>query len=221
MMFGLRSLSLSLLSLLGLLFSLSCGGSAPPPAKEEPAAEKAPAPEAAPAAPVDLAGPGVEMKTSMGTMVIELYPDKAPKTVENFLRYVSDGFYDGTIFHRVVRNFVIQGGGFTPDMNEKATRPPIENEAANGLLNLRGTLSMARTDDPNSATSQFFINTKDNPPLDHRDVSVRGYGYAVFGKVVSGLEVLDAIGTVATSTRGPYDDVPNETVVIESVRVIN
>jgi cyclophilin family peptidyl-prolyl cis-trans isomerase len=220
-MLGLRTVSW--LSLPGLLFSLACGGSAPAPEAEK-AAEEAPAPEAAPepaAAPVDLAGPGVEMKTSKGTMVIELYPDKAPKTVENFLRYTRDGFYDGTIIHRVVRNFVIQGGGFTPDMTEKTTREPIENEAANGLLNLRGTLSMARTDDPHSATSQFFINTKDNPALDHRDMSVRGYGYAVFGKVVSGLDVLEKIGAVATSSRGMHDDVPNETVVIESMRVLN
>jgi peptidyl-prolyl cis-trans isomerase B (cyclophilin B) len=220
MMLGLRSLSL--LSLLGLLFTLACGGSSSPPREEPAAAEpEAPAPQAAPAPEVELAGPGVEMRTSMGTMVIELYPDKAPKTVENFLRYVNEGFYDGTIFHRVVRNFVIQGGGFTSDMTEKATHDPIENEAANGLLNLRGTLSMARTDDPHSATSQFFVNTKDNPPLDHRDMSVRGYGYAVFGKVVQGLDVLDKIGAVATSSRGMHDDVPNEIVVIESVRAVN
>ncbi|HEY7699734.1 MAG TPA: peptidylprolyl isomerase [Vicinamibacteria bacterium] len=163
----------------------------------------------------------VEMRTSKGTMKIELYPDKAPKTVENFLRYARDGFYDGTVFHRVIQGFMIQGGGFTPDMSEKATRAPIQNEASNGLKNVRGSLAMARTNDPHSASAQFFINTVDNPFLDFQSETVQGWGYAVFGKVVEGLETLDAIKKVATRNRGEYDDVPVDPVIIESVRVLN
>jgi peptidyl-prolyl cis-trans isomerase B (cyclophilin B) len=163
----------------------------------------------------------VEMRTSKGTMKIELYPDKAPKTVENFLRYARDGFYDGTVFHRVIQGFMIQGGGFTPDMSEKATRAPIQNEASNGLKNVRGSLAMARTNDPHSASAQFFINTVDNPFLDFQSETVQGWGYAVFGKVVEGLETLDAIKKVTTGNRGEYDDVPVDPVVIESVRVLN
>jgi cyclophilin family peptidyl-prolyl cis-trans isomerase len=163
----------------------------------------------------------VEMRTSLGTMRIELYPDKAPKTAENFLQYARGGFYDGTIFHRVIEGFMIQGGGFTPDMTEKDTRAPIENEAANGLKNVRGSLAMARTGDPHSASSQFFINTVDNPFLDFTAKTVQGYGYAVFGQVVEGLGTLDAIKKVATGSRGGHDDVPVDVVVIESVRVLN
>jgi cyclophilin family peptidyl-prolyl cis-trans isomerase len=163
----------------------------------------------------------VEMRTSQGTMKIELYPDKAPRTVENFLQYVRAGFYDGTIFHRVIEGFMIQGGGFAPDMTEKETRPPIQNEAANGLKNVRGSIAMARTGDPHSASAQFFINTVDNPFLDFTEESVQGYGYAVFGQVVEGLETLDAIKKVATGSRGGHDDVPTSAVVIESVRVLN
>jgi cyclophilin family peptidyl-prolyl cis-trans isomerase len=163
----------------------------------------------------------VEMRTSLGTMKVELYPDKAPKTAENFLQYAREGFYDGTVFHRVISGFMIQGGGFTPDMSEKETRAPIENEASNGLKNVRGSLAMARTGDPHSASSQFFINTVDNPFLDFQDESVRGWGYAVFGKVVEGLETLDAIKKVSTRSRDGQDDVPLDPVVIESVRILN
>ena len=164
--------------------------------------------------------PVVEMQTSLGAIRLELYPDKAPITVDNFLDYVRDGFYDGTIFHRVVPGFVIQGGGFTADMTEKDTRAPIENEAHNGLLNSRGTICMARTPDPHSATSQFFINTVDNAALDFRDRTQRGFGYAVFGKVVEGLEVIDAIEKVDTTFVDGYDDVPREPVIIETARII-
>jgi cyclophilin family peptidyl-prolyl cis-trans isomerase len=169
----------------------------------------------APAATADTGNPKVTMETSKGTMVIELYPKEAPKTVENFLAYVDDGFFAGTIFHRVIPGFVIQGGGFTADMERKETRKPIVNEADNGLKNLRGTLSMARTNNPDSATSQFFINLRDNAALDHNATSA---GYAVFGKVIEGLDVIDAIAAVPTTTRGPYRDVPREPVVIKGVK---
>lgn len=167
------------------------------------------------------ANPMVEMKTSLGTLSIELYPDKAPKTVENFLQYVKDGFYNGTVFHRVVPGFVVQGGGFDKSETQKATRSPIPNEASNGLKNTRGTLSMARTMDPNSATSQFFINLSDNVMLDFRDPSPRGIGYAVFGKVVQGMEVVDKMATVERAPK-PYalDGSPVTPIVIESARVV-
>ncbi len=155
--------------------------------------------------------PRVVMETSLGTMVIELYPAKAPITVKNFLDYVDSGFYDGTIFHRVIPGFVIQGGGFDAKMNRKSTRPPIKNEADNGLKNLRATLSMARTSNINSATSQFFINLKNNGALDHGS---RGFGYAVFAKVVKGFNVMDKIAGVKTTTRGHYRDVPAEPVIL-------
>jgi len=158
------------------------------------------------------------MKTSKGDIVIELYPDKAPVTVENFLAYVDSKFYDGTIFHRVIKGFMIQGGGLTPEMKEKGTkRPPIKNEADNGLKNLRGTLAMARTADINSATCQFFINLVDNAFLDHVPGDPAKFGYAVFGKVIKGMEVVDAIASVPTTTKGMYRDVPVEPVVIISV----
>jgi peptidyl-prolyl cis-trans isomerase A (cyclophilin A) len=159
--------------------------------------------------------PVVIMKTSMGDIHIELLPGEAPATVANFLQYADDGFYDGTIFHRVIDGFMVQGGGFTADMEKKRTRSPIKNEAKNGLENKRGTLSMARTTDVNSATSQFFMNLVDNRALDH---GVRGYGYAVFARIVQGMDVLDRIGKVETTTRKGYRDVPEEPVVIESVK---
>lgn len=159
-----------------------------------------------------------EMKTSKGTMTLELYPDKAPKTVENFAKYVEAGFYDGTIFHRVISGFMIQGGGFEPGMQQKSTNPPVPNEANNGLKNQFGTLAMARTNDPHSATAQFFINVKDNGFLDFTAESANGWGYCVFGKVVEGDDVLNAIAGVATGVQGHHADVPNEDVVIESVR---
>ncbi len=165
------------------------------------------------------ANPMVVMETSLGTMTIELYKDQAPKSVENFLAYVSSGFYEGTVFHRVIPGFMIQGGGMTADLNRKAPRGPIENEATNGLKNARGTLAMARTADVNSATSQFFINTVDNAMLDHRSTNPSEFGYAVFGMVTEGMDVVDKIRAVPTGTRGPFQDVPNEPVVIQSVRV--
>jgi cyclophilin family peptidyl-prolyl cis-trans isomerase len=161
--------------------------------------------------------PRVLMKTSKGDIVIELFADKAPITVNNFLSYVDEKFYDGTIFHRVVKGFVIQGGGLTADFVTKKTKPPIKNEANNGLKNLRGTIAMARTSDINSATCQFFINLVDNPFLDHRDDTPEGFGYAVFGRVVSGLEVVDAIGNSPTMTYRGYRDVPRETITIISI----
>lgn len=165
--------------------------------------------------------PTVLMRTSVGDLRIELYPEDAPETVDNFLRYVEDGFYDGTIFHRVVRGFVIQGGGFTAEMQEKETRDPIQNEARNGLQNLRGTLSMARTMDPHSASSQFFVNTKDNPVLDHTSPTPRGWGYAVFGKVVSGMEAVDRIEGSPVVSRAGHNDVPDVPIVIEEATVLS
>ncbi|UCF07003.1 MAG: peptidyl-prolyl cis-trans isomerase [bacterium] len=162
----------------------------------------------------------VLFETNVGNFTVELYPNEAPITVENFLNYVDKKFYDGTIFHRVIPTFVVQGGGFTPDMMKKATAPPIKNEATNDLKNLKYTLSMARTNDINSATSQFFINLKDNTALDHRDTSARGYGYAVFGKVVEGTEVVEKIKNVKTTTKSGYRDVPVKPVIVKSARTI-
>ncbi len=162
----------------------------------------------------------VRMKTSLGDIVLELYPGKAPATVKNFLRYVDEGFYDGTIFHRVINGFMIQGGGYTPEMERKQTHAPVPNEADNGLKNDRGTIAMARTSDPNSATAQFFINLVDNDFLNHRDKSFRGWGYAVFGKVVSGMDVVDRIAGVNTTTKQGMRNVPEQEVLIESVRRI-
>ncbi len=158
--------------------------------------------------------PVVVMETSMGDITIELYKDKAPKSVENFLSYVKEDFYTGTIFHRVIKNFMIQGGGFTTAMVKKPVKPPIVNEATNGLHNNRGTIAMARTMDPNSATSQFFINTKDNAGLDRPQEK---NGYAVFGKVISGMGVVDQIENVSTTTKGSYQNVPVMPVVIKKV----
>jgi cyclophilin family peptidyl-prolyl cis-trans isomerase len=164
------------------------------------------------------ANPKVIMKTSKGDITLELYPDKAPVTVKNFLAYVDKSFYDGTIFHRVIRDFMIQGGGLTADFQEKAALAPIKNEAGNGLGNTRGTIAMARTSEVNSATCQFFINTVDNPFLDHKDNTSDGFGYCVFGKVVSGMDVVDAIRAVPTMRAHGAADVPRETVTILSVR---
>ena len=169
-------------------------------------------------AAASLAAPSVEMQTSMGTIVIELNSEKAPGSVENFLKYANEGFYDGTIFHRVIEDFMIQGGGFTPAMEEKKAGKPIQNEAKNGLRNQRGTIAMARRPDPHSATAQFFINRKDNPRLDYPGHD--GWGYAVFGKVVQGMDVVDKIAKVSTGTRGTYQNVPLEPIVIQSVKVI-
>lgn len=161
--------------------------------------------------------PMVLMSTSMGDIKIELYPDKAPVTVENFLGYVRDGFYDGTIFHRVIPGFMIQGGGFTPDMNQKQTKGPIKNEADNGLKNDKGTIAMARTNVVDSATSQYFINVANNDFLNH---SSRDFGYAVFGKVVEGMDVVDRIAAARTGSVGMFRDVPEEAIVIKSVKVL-
>ncbi len=156
----------------------------------------------------------LKFKTSKGEFTVELFTAEAPVSSENFLAYVDSGHFDGTVFHRVIPGFMVQGGGMTADMKQKPTRAPIENEAKNGLKNTRGTLSMARTNDINSATSQFFINVADNDFLDNRPGS---YGYAVFGKVTSGMDVVDAIVAVKTGNRGGHQDVPVEPVVIESV----
>ena len=161
------------------------------------------------------------MTTTVGPMTIELDADNAPKTVENFLSYVAGGFYDGTIFHRVIDNFMIQGGGFTADMEQKATQAPIENEANNGLKNQRGTIAMARTQDPHSATAQFFINVQDNDFLNHTGENMQGWGYAVFGKVTDGEDVLDKIRCVQTGSQAGHQDVPVEPIIIESVAIIN
>jgi len=162
--------------------------------------------------------PRVVLETNHGNIILELYPDKAPQSVGNFLAYVDEGYYSGTIFHRVIDGFMIQGGGFADDMTQKSTKNGVPNEADNGLKNSRGTVAMARTTDPHSATSQFFINLVDNAPLDHTDKTPRGWGYTVFGKVVEGMDVVDAIAKAPTGTVGPFRDVPSETVVIVSAQ---
>jgi peptidyl-prolyl cis-trans isomerase B (cyclophilin B) len=163
----------------------------------------------------------VLMTTTVGPLTLELDTDNAPKTVDNFLSYVADGFYDGTIFHRVIDNFMIQGGGFTADMEQKDTKAPVENEANNGLRNNRGTIAMARTQDPHSATAQFFINVQDNDFLNHTGENIQGWGYAVFGKVTDGEDVLDKIRCVQTGGQGGHQDVPVEPIIIESVTLID
>ena len=160
----------------------------------------------------------VLLSTSLGEIKIELYDKEAPETVSNFLGYVNDGFFDGTIFHRVIAGFMIQGGGFTPDMQQKSTKPPIKNEATNGLKNELGTLAMARTNVVDSATSQFFINVKDNDFLNHQGQA--NFGYCVFGKVVEGLDVVHQIEAVATGRSGMHDDVPVTPVVIQSAKEV-
>ena len=157
------------------------------------------------------------METSMGTITLELDDAKAPETVANFVQYAKDGHYDGTIFHRVIDGFMVQGGGFTKDMHQKATREPIRNEAMNGLKNLRGTIAMARTMVVDSATSQFFINLVDNSFLDFQNPTPQGFGYAVFGKVVDGMEVVDQIAKVKTGFSGPHQNVPEEAILIKKV----
>ena len=169
----------------------------------------------------DAANPQVEMRTSMGTVVIELYPDKAPLTVDNFLQYVGDRHYDGTVFHRVIPGFMIQGGGFGPDFSEKPVRKPVRNEAANGLRNATGTIAMARTPEPHSATAQFFINLANNESLNFRFPTQEGYGYCVFGKVVKGMDVVSRIANVQTGP-GPagHQNVPAKPIIIESAKVL-
>ena len=164
--------------------------------------------------------PVVKIQTSMGDIEVELYPDKAPKTVENFLAYVNKGFYNGTVFHRVINGFMVQGGGLNDKMQLKATDAPIENEADNGLTNDEYTLAMARTMDPNSATAQFFINVTDNDFLNFKSKDAQGWGYAVFGKVIKGMDVVDKIKAVETTTKGMHQDVPVTPVVIEKAEVV-
>jgi len=158
--------------------------------------------------------PNVLLDTTEGEILIELYPEKAPETVANFLKYVDEGFYKNTIFHRVIKGFMIQGGGLTMKMEEKTANPPVKNEADNGLKNDRGTVAMARTMDPHSATAQFFINLVDNDFLNHSAPTMQGWGYCVFGKVVDGMDVVDKIGKTKTGSRPPYDDVPLDSVLI-------
>ena len=187
---------------------------APPKKSPHPATPK----KSVSAAPA--VNPRVALQTTKGLIVIELYADKAPKTVKNFLDYTRAGFYNGTIFHRVIPGFMAQAGGFTPDMTEKTARPPIPNEADNGLLNQRGTLAMARTPDPDSAAAQFFINVANNGSLNHTGKTPQGWGYAVFGNVVEGMEVVDAIVQVPTTTKGPYGDVPVQPIVIQKATIL-
>jgi cyclophilin family peptidyl-prolyl cis-trans isomerase len=172
------------------------------------------------ALPVLAADPRVELKTNRGAIVLELYPDKAPKTVANFLQYVKDGQYNGTVFHRVIDGFMIQGGGFDKDMRQKPTRAPVENEAANGLKNDAGTIAMARTPDPHSASAQFFINLKNNDFLNFREPTPQGYGYTVFGKVVAGMDVVEKLAKVPTGNAGPHQNVPRDPVIIESATIL-
>jgi cyclophilin family peptidyl-prolyl cis-trans isomerase len=193
----------------------------PPPAQNPPAGTKpVQAPPLQPSAETPAPGnPVVIMSTSLGDITIELFKTEAPVSVQNFLQYVNDGFYGGTVFHRVKKGFMIQGGGFTPALQEKPTRPPILNEATNGLHNSRGTIAMARTRNLRSATSQFYINVVDNRALDHTGESPLDFGYAVFGRVLSGMDVVDRIVAVPTTSKGPMDDVPVDAVIIKSVKV--
>lgn len=162
----------------------------------------------------------IKLHTNMGVITLKLFADKAPETVANFIQYAKDGHYDNTIFHRVISNFMIQGGGFEPGMEQKTTRAPIKNEADNGLSNKTGTIAMARTSDPHSASAQFFINVKDNDFLDFSAPTTQGWGYAVFGEVVDGMDVVNAIREVATTSRAGHQDVPVEDVFIEKAEVI-
>lgn len=207
-----------------LLVPASCAAlcaAAPVQAPATPAqpAQAQPAPQAAPQAK-----PRVKLDTSYGPVVVELEPALAPRTVANFLRYVREGHYAGTIFHRVIKGFMIQGGGFGPDLAEKPAHEPIPNEApetyAAGLKNTRGTIAMARTDDPQSASAQFYINTADNPSLDHHDLTPGGYGYCVFGRVVSGMEAVDKIEGVNVVLRRGFQNVPEYAVRIKSAEVV-
>jgi cyclophilin family peptidyl-prolyl cis-trans isomerase len=164
--------------------------------------------------------PKVEFRTSLGTFVIDLYPENAPQTVENFLQYVKEGFYNGTVFHRVIPGFMVQGGGFTRNLQQKPTRPAIRNEAGNGLRNAVGTVAMARTKDPHSATAQFFVNVADNDFLDFKSPDEEGYGYTVFARVSAGMDVIQKILQVPTATVGAHQNVPRTPVLIESSRLI-
>ena len=207
-------------ALLAPLTVLAQSGTKPAETKPAPAAAK---PAAAPATETPKpANQSVILHTSMGDITIELFADKAPKSVENFLQYAKEGFYDGTVFHRVIDNFMIQGGGFTKDLTQKRTRAPIHNEANNGLSNLRGTVAMARTGDPHSATAQFFINLVDNKRLDYvSDQSGMTYGYAVFGKVTAGLDVVDKMKAVETGAQGPLaSDVPKTAITLDKVELV-
>ena len=163
----------------------------------------------------------VEIATTLGSITVELNQEKAPKTVENFLSYVKSGFYDGTIFHRVIEGFMVQGGGMDKDMKTKPTNPSIKNEANNGLSNLLGTIAMARTSDPHSATAQFFINTEDNPGLDFQSETEQGWGYCVFGEVTEGNEIISAIEEKPTTTRNGHQDVPEEIISIDKITVLD
>ena len=165
--------------------------------------------------------PVIEMITSMGTVRIELYPDKAPKTVENFLQYTKDRFYDGTVFHRVIPGFMVQGGGFTAEMEQKKTREPIANEAQNGLKNETGTLAMARTSNPHSATAQFFINVANNEFLNFTGPTQQGFGYCVFGRVTQGMDVVNKIVAVPTGNRSGHQNVPLKPIIIQSMRIVS
>lgn len=162
----------------------------------------------------------IRLNTNLGAITIELDHERAPETAANFLEYAKQGFFEGTIFHRVIPGFVIQGGGMESGLKEKQTRPPIRNEGENGLKNLRGTLSMARTQEPHSASSQFFVNLSDNAFLDHQAPTPAGWGYCVFGKVTDGMKIVDCIAAVPTGNHGPHQDVPVSDVVVESVEVI-
>lgn len=190
-------------------FNVAAGGTA---------SQDKPVPAAQPATPAP-GNPVAVISTTLGEITVELFKDRAPVSVENFLQYARDGFYTGTIFHRIVAGYVIQGGGFTTKLEEKPTRPPILNEATNGLSNARGTLAMARTRALRSGTSQFFINLSDNRKLDHRSYSPDEFGYAVFGRVLSGMDVVDKIAALQTHTVGPFSDVPVSPVVIQAVAV--
>lgn len=198
MLFSLRGLGVIALSVLALLISFSQGGAVE---KKQP-------------------NPVVVLETSMGDITVELNQESAPKTVANFLEYVKADFYKDTIFHRVIKGFMIQGGGLTADMTQKPTRPPVENEAANGEKNLKGTIAMARTSDVHSATAQFFINTVNNPFLDHRSQTREGFGYCVFGKVTAGMDVVEKIENSPTGSKGMYRDVPTSPVIIKNVKLI-
>ena len=205
------------LALIAATASLAFAQPAPKPATKAAEPAKVAAPAAAP-----VAGPHVVLHTSQGDITLELYPDKAPKTVDNFLQYANSGFYAGTVFHRVIPNFMIQGGGFTRELQLKRTRAPIHNEANNGLSNLKYTVSMVRTGDPHSAAAQFFINLVDNKRLDYTgDANGLTWGYCVFGKVIKGTDVVDKIGAVPTGASGPLpSDVPTMPITIDKVEVV-
>lgn len=166
-----------------------------------------------------MSNPIAEFKTSLGAFRVELYADKSPLTVANFVEYAKSGFYAGTVFHRVIPGFMVQGGGMTPDLKQKANRAPIKNEADNGVANARGAIAMARTGEPHSATSQFFINLVNNKPLDFKSKDVSGWGYCAFGAVIEGMEVVDSIAKVRTGNRFPHQNVPMEDILIESVSI--